>query len=90
MPADSLSRDEEPLAYSRLAVHGTETASEREIVLLTAVSSILFRAAKLDPGVTGPVRIAVHEQIPLDSLGRIGVRFQALRIHFAIQQKRKL
>src|SRR5215510_4288406 len=90
MRADSLSRDEEPLAHAGFTLRCAETASEREVLLFNALFAVLLRAPKLDPGISGPIRITVHEQIPFDSFGGIGVGFQTLRIDFAIQQERKL
>ena len=84
--ADSLNRDEEPLAHPGLAFYCTETTSESEIVVLAA----FVTAAKLDPCITGPLRVTVHEQVPFDSLGRIGVGFQTLSVYFTVEQERKL
>src|SRR5262249_47925312 len=62
--ADALTRNEEPLAHSSLTFNGTQTASERHVMLRT----VFVRATELEPCITGPIRITAHEKVPLDLL----------------------
>src|SRR4051812_42896966 len=52
--------------------------------------SAWFTPAKLNPGITGPVRISIHEQIPSDSFRWVGSRLEPFRHDLTIQQKGKL
>src|SRR5262249_53206602 len=83
--ADSLTRDKEPLSNTDLPFDCAQTATQREIVLASFVTS-----SELDPRISRSVGVPAHEQIPFDSLRRIRVGLQSLRTYFAVEQKRKL
>ena len=47
-------------------------------------------AAKLYPCVSGLLRIASHQQVPLDAFRLVAIRLHAMRGCIAFEQKRKL
>ena len=83
--ANPLRGHEEPLPDPGLTFDGAQAAAQGHIVIFAFAAP-----AELDPRITCPIRVPAHQEVPFHSFGGIRIRLQALRDHFAIQQKRKL
>src|SRR5262245_60964387 len=78
---DSLRRDKEPTGDTTSAFRCTQTAAQREKVLLSGI----VPAAEFDPCVAGPVGITTHQKIPFNSLRGVGIRLETMRRSFSLQ-----
>src|SRR3989441_12817296 len=53
-------------------------------------AAVRLAATKLDPRISEPVVILVHQEVPRHCTGRIAVRLNAMRADLAVEEKRKL
>src|ERR1051325_8951897 len=83
---DSLRRHKEPAGDSTSAFRCTQTAAQREKVLLSAI----VPAAEFDPGIAGSVGVTTHQKIPFNALRGVRIRLETMRRSLSLEEKRKL